>query len=107
MYKLNKYVSNAGVSNEYLSILHKTATALGAMVGLNQFVYIIQTIVNLNYDTIAPVLIGRVLIQQCIVAAILVFTRRCVACVKSISRKTDLDSYAYCTERETLFHVLL
>ena len=75
-HKLNKFVSNAGISNEYLSILHRTATALGAMVGLSHFTYIIQAILSLNFDTIAPALIDLVLIQQCIVAAILMFTKK-------------------------------
>jgi len=76
IYKLNKFVDDAGVSNEYLSILHKTATALGAIVGLSHFAYILQATLNLDFDTIAPALIGLVLIQQSIVAAILMFTKK-------------------------------
>ena len=75
-YKLNKFVSNAGISNEYLSILHRTATALGAIVGLSHFAYIIQAILSLNFDTIAPALMGLVLVQQCIVAAIFMYTKK-------------------------------
>ena len=76
-YKLNKYVTDAGVSNEYLSILHKTAIALGAMIGLNQIVFAIQ--LALNYDTgevIIPTSIGLFLVQQCTFVAILMFTKK-------------------------------
>ena len=76
-YKLNKYVTDAGVSSESLSILHKTAIALGAMIGLSQIAFAIQT--SLNYDTgevIIPTSIGLFLVQQCTFVAILMFTKK-------------------------------
>lgn len=75
-YKLNKYVNNTGVSNEYLSLLHKTAVALGAMIGFNQFAYFTQAILNHDVEALISVSIGLFLAQQCIMVAILMFTRK-------------------------------
>ena len=74
--KLNKYVNNTGVSNEYLSLLHKTAVALGAMIGFNQFAFFTQTILNHDIEALISVSIGLFLAQQCIMVAILMFTRK-------------------------------
>ena len=65
MHKVNKYVTDAGISKGQLSILHKIATAMGAMVGLTYFVSLIQTIMNFDVNTIAPVLVGFFFTVHC------------------------------------------
>jgi len=75
-YKLNKFVHETGVSKEYLSLLHKTAVALGAMIGFNQLAYFIQTSLNHDIKALISVTIGLFLTQQCIIVVILLFTKK-------------------------------
>ena len=76
IYKMNSDISNVGVSKDHLSLLRKTATALGAVIGLTYFVYIIQNILNLNIGVVTPVIAVLFIVQQCIVAIIFAFSKK-------------------------------
>ena len=74
--KIAKDISNAGVSNGYQSIMHKTAILLGAMIGLNDFLYVIQSIVNLDNRLVALLQVALFLLQQSVAMIIFLFEKK-------------------------------
>ena len=76
VYKMSvNYGEYTVLPKEYLSLLRKTATALGAVIGLSHFTYIIVKMLGLDLATISPLLAGLFLVQQSIVAAIFASTK--------------------------------
>ena len=86
-YKLYKDVSDAGISNDHLSLMHKIATAMGMLIGLHYFLAVSPAIFSLDITLVGPFIIGAFLIQQCTIIAILLCTKKvynlCRDCLKT------------------------
>ena len=75
-YKLKQDISDAGTHSNQLSLLHKIAAVLGVTIGLLFFLYVAQAIFNFDYNLMATVESGLSVIQQCIIVALLLFTKK-------------------------------
>ena len=79
-YKVSKDVSDAGVFKGQMSLLHKIAAAMGAMIGLHYFLFLFQAEFGVGSRELV---VGTVLMQQCLVMALLMCTKK----VRGLYRK--------------------
>jgi len=73
--KLNKDISDAGVSSDQQSLLHKLAIAMAAFIGLASFVFMFLTAFNLAI-VIVPFTQALFLMQQCWIVAIFLCSKK-------------------------------
>ena len=75
-YQLSKDISDAGVSNDQQSLLHKIASVMGAVIGLPHILHVFSTVFHLDPVWIFIAVAGCFLLQQCLIVVILLCSKK-------------------------------